>query len=139
MKTPRELLLKRHQAASPKLDALRQSTVAAVYDRRPLLRKALVSTILLNIWRELIMPSRRIWAALAAVWILILAANLGVRDHSQTALAKTVPSQEIVLAFQQQQALLTQLIGQDEAPVAKPQKHYVPRPSSQCFFEIMTA
>ena len=34
MKTPREILLARHQATAPKLDAIRQSTVAAVCDRR---------------------------------------------------------------------------------------------------------
>jgi hypothetical protein len=33
MKKPRDILFARHQAAAPKLDAIRQSAVAAVYDR----------------------------------------------------------------------------------------------------------
>src|SRR5208282_3767715 len=78
MKTPREILLERHLTAAPKLDAIRQSAVAAVCDRRISTDRAherrsqtAVTMILETFWRELIWPSRRIWAGLAATWILV--------------------------------------------------------------------
>ena len=138
MKTPREILIEKHQAATPKLDAIRQSAVAAVYDRRSFPSTTIAATILNNIWRELILPSRRIWAGLAAVWILILAVNFSLRDHSQTVMAK-VPSPEMVSTFREQEELLTELIGPADPPVAEPQKPYVPRPSTRRFPDVVTA
>jgi hypothetical protein len=138
MKTPREILLARHQSVTPKLDAIRQSAVAAVYDRRSSSPTTIVSNILKTLWHELILPSRRIWAGLAAIWILLFVANFSMHDHSQAPMAKASSSPEIILSSPQQEELLTELIGPDEAPVAEPQKPYVPRPSSQRFPEIVT-
>lgn len=139
MKTPHEILLAKHQAATPKLDAIRQSAVAAVHGRRSSSSsRAFIPTILQTLWRELIWPSRRIWAGLAAVWILIFIANLGMRDHPQVAMAKSPPSRQMIMAFLQQQ-LLTELIGPNDPPIAEPKKPYSPRPSSQRTVEIMTA
>ena len=138
MKTPREILLARHQAAQPKLDAIRQSAVAAVYDRRSLPRPAFVPTILQTLWHELILPSRRIWAGLAAVWVLIIAANFSMRDQQHGTRAKS-PSPEMIATFQQQEQLLSELIGPNESPVAEPRKTFAPRPSSERLPEILTA
>jgi hypothetical protein len=138
MKTPREILLAQHQSAQPKLDDIRHTAVAAVYDRRSSPPTTITANILKTLWHELILPSRRIWTGLAAIWILILAANVSLRDHPSVAMAKS-PSPEMVQTFKQQEQLLTELIGPDVPAIAEPQKSYTPRPSSQRLPEILTA
>jgi hypothetical protein len=139
MKTPREVLFERHWAARPKLDAIRHKVVGQAsslsQNKKSETGKMPVLRLL---WRELIFPSRRIWAGLAAVWLLLLVVNLSQRDHSQVAMAKASTPAETVASFQQQQELLAQLIGPNEPVVAEPQKKYVPRPSSWRCFEIVT-
>ena len=137
MKTPREILLSSHQSATPKLDAIRRSAVAAVYDRRPRPAQAPI-TFLQAIWRELIFPSRAIWSGLAAVWILIIVANFSMRDHSQPVMATASPSAQMMLAFRQQQQLLTELIGPNDPPVAEPPKTNPLRPTSLRSIEMVT-
>ena len=97
MKTPREILLARHKAVEPKLDDVRQSAVAAVYDRRSSPSPTVVA-ILKTLWHELVLPSRRIWTGLATVWILIVIANVAMRDHAPVTMAKS-PSPEMVHTF----------------------------------------
>jgi hypothetical protein len=147
MKTPRDILFGRHQNAAPKLDAIRQSTVSAVCDRRASANDArerrsqsAAATALQTLWRELIFPCRRIWAGLAAVWILIFAVNVSQRDPSEMMARKSPPpSPEMILSFRQQEILLAELIGQNEPQTAEPPKTFSPRPSSERRFEIFTA
>lgn len=90
-----------------------------------------------TIWHELIWPSRHIWAGLATVWVLLLAANVSMRDSSQITVAKTLPIPEIILSFQQQEKILAELIGPNEPQAAVPPKAFSPLPSSERRFEIM--
>jgi hypothetical protein len=144
MKTPREILLTRHQALEPKLDAIRHAVVGKLNNeaaRQQSLRNSFVSWFpgcSKNLWRELIWPCRRTWAGLAAVWILIFAVNFSLRDRSGPTFAKTPPSPQMILAIRQQEQLLNELIGPNEAPVTEPQKTYLPRPDSLRTFEILT-
>jgi hypothetical protein len=87
---------------------------------------------------ELVWPCRRIWAGLAAVWVLILAVNVSMHDRSQAAMAKTAPSAEMIMTWRQQERLLTELIGPSETRAAAPPKPFSPRPSSERRFEILT-
>jgi hypothetical protein len=132
MKTPRELLLERHKAAMPALDALRHKTINAEFRRHP-------SSIILEwpslLWRELIWPCRGIWATLATVWVLIFAANIAMSGASRPALAQTAPSRETIMAWRQQQRFLIELTGLDEAPAALPVRSFSPRPTSQRLFK----
>jgi hypothetical protein len=153
MKTPREILLAQHQAANPKLDAIRHSTIATFNHQKtrvwveratspsqratcPLLSVSWFLSCSKKIWTELIFPSRAIWAGLAAVWVVILAVNYSMRDHSQPQMAKTSP--QMVLAFRQQEQLLTELIGPNDPPVTEPAKPTLPRPTSLRHTEIFT-
>jgi hypothetical protein len=128
MKTPREILLSRHQSATPNLNAIRRGMVAELNNKEtkeqnfPAIFVSSFLCCLKNIWLELIWPSRRIWAGLAAVWILIFVANFSMRDHSQPQIASAPPSPQILLAFRQQEQLLTELIGPIDPPVAEPAK-----------------
>jgi hypothetical protein len=145
MKTPREILLERHQAATPKLDEIRQSTVAAVCDRRPSTDNArerrsqtAATMILQTFWRELIFPSRRIWAGLAAAWILIFVFNISQRDPAELLARKSPPpAPQMILTFRQQERLLTELIGPNEVQSGAPTKPFLPQPRSEGRIEIL--
>ena len=70
MKTPREILLERHQAAAPKLDAIRREVVEVAADvnrRKQSVRELTFAATLASAIRlsflELVWPCRRIWAA----------------------------------------------------------------------------
>ena len=91
-------------------------------------------------WHDVIWPCRRIWAGLAAVWVVILAVNFSMRDNSQTmALKSSPPSLEMIRAFQQQERLLAELIGPRETRNAEPPKSFLPQPRSQRRIELLTA
>lgn len=151
MKTPREILLARYRAAEPKLDDIRQDVVAELSNKDGASRTApktrsfsdsLVSCLLRfpqAIWREMIWPARQIWAGLALAWLLILAADFSMRDRSEIKMAKSPPSPDVIMAFRQQQHLLSELIGPNDPPVAEAQKTYLPRPASERRTERQTA
>jgi hypothetical protein len=93
--------------------------------------------ILANIWHELFWPSRHVWAGLAAVWVLILAANVFMRANSQMVVTKYSPTPEMISSFQQQKQILAELLGPNEPRAARPLKVFPPQPSSERRFEIM--
>ena len=95
------------------------------------------SSIVWNIGYELFWPSRHIWAGLAAVWVLILAANVSMRANSQTVVSQYSPTPEMISSFRQQEKILAELIGPNEPRAARPPKVLPPQPSSERRFEIM--
>ena len=134
MKTPREVLLGRHQAANNRLDQIRHAVLAELTPR-PAHEPEL--PLVLKLWRELIWPCRRTWAGLAAAWLAILAFDLSQSERSQFAAAKTVtPPGEMHLAFQEQRRVLEELIGPvRSASPAEPRR----RPTNQPRSERQTA
>jgi hypothetical protein len=89
-----------------------------------------------KLWLELVWPCRRIWAGLAAVWILIFVFNFSQRDPAEMLARKSSPpSPEMILVFRQQEKLLAELIGPNEPRVAEKPKVFLPRPSSERSFE----
>lgn len=124
MKTPREILLARHRAAEPKLDALRQAALATVRDRRATSDEArewrlsgVAAIVFHTLWRELIFPCRRVWTGLAAVWILLFVVNLAQQDRGGTPAAGAGPSAPMVLAYYQQEKMLQALVADHTLPV----------------------
>ena len=128
-----------HQAAAPKLDAIRRKVVwegrrAAV----PKFRVADTATLPMLIWRELILPCRRIWAGLAAVWVLIFVFNFSQRDPAELLARKSPPpSPEMILTFRQQEKLLAELIGPNEPQAIASPKPFLPQPRSEGRIEIL--
>lgn len=109
MKTPREILLGQHQAASAKLDEVRQAVVAEL---TPQPAREPGVPFALKIWRELVWPCRRTWAGLGAVWVAILVFNSAQSERSQVVLAVVATSPgEMRLALQEQRRVLDELIG----------------------------
>ena len=111
MKTPREVLLQRHQAANPKLDRIRRNFVVELTPR-PTREPNVTIALVLKLWRELFWPCRRTWAGMAAVWLAILVFNLTHAERGQIVTAKsTTPPEEMRLAFQEQRRVLEEIIG----------------------------
>ena len=80
------------------------------------------------------------WAGLAAAWVVILGLNLTTHDAALRVCKRTSPSSpQVFMAFQEQQRLLTELIGPREAPAAEKPKAAPPRPRSERLKDLMLA
>ena len=72
------------------------------------------------------------WAGLAAAWLVILGINLTTRDPAIVAARYVAPvSPQVFLAFQEQERLLSELIGPRDTPVADRPKPSPARPRSE--------
>ncbi len=145
MKTPRDILFARHQAAMPKLDAIRCEVVKELNNqatKQPRKQANFVSWLLCcsdKLWLELIWPRRRIWTGLAAVWILIFIVNVSQYDGSQAVIAKSAPSAGVMMTFRDQQRLLDELLADRSLPVdAERPRIYSPKPRTETM-ELLTA
>lgn len=138
MKTPRDILFARHQAAAPKLDAVRREVVAELNNKdakTPSFRfnfAPLRLGCLGKLWLELVWPCRRIWTGLSAVWILLFIVNFSQRDGAQTAIGKSTPPAEMMTTFRDQQKMLNELLADRSLPadVERP-RIYLPKPRTE--------
>lgn len=110
MNTPREILLRQHQAASPKLDAIRAGVVAGI--ARPPAEETIS-------WLEIARSLRWHLAALGAAWVVVLMLNT---DPSPGAVAmiprdKAAPPQQIWASLRESRKRLLEFT---DAPVAEP-------------------
>ena len=81
---------------------------------------------------SLLWPHPVAWGGLAAVWILIVAAHVSLRDPVPVMAEKTpAPSPEAVAELQQQQHLLAELLGTYDVPAADRPKIFAPKPRSE--------
>lgn len=83
-------------------------------------------------WRELFWPCPQAWAALAAVWLLIVGLNSLSRDSLPQTLTRHAPppSRQIRDLLKQQERLFAELVGPlDSAPADRP-KSAAPQPRS---------
>jgi hypothetical protein len=131
MKTPREILLKRHRSVEPRLDRMWADSLA------PKLRLELSSATAVEpvhqkllfavgwkLWRELIWPNRRIWAGLACAWVLIIVLNVASYEPSPQVADKAKPrSREEMRALIEQRQLLAQMIGPVPEPASRRKSH----------------
>jgi len=139
MKTPREILLARHRAAESKLDAIRQSSVAAVCDRRistdatnERRSQTAATMIWYALWRELIFPCRHIWTGLAAVWVLLFIVNVSQRETVSSVTGKPVHSPAVMMSWQIQQRWMNDLLAdRSTAPETDRPRSIVPKPHTQ--------
>jgi hypothetical protein len=88
----------------------------------------------------LLWPHPAAWAGLAAAWVVILGLSFTTRDAAvHVARRGSSPSPQVFMAFQEQQRLLTELIGPREIPAAERPKAAPPRPRSERRSGLMMA
>ena len=129
MKTPREILLARHQAVMPKLDAIRNEAVS----RLPTARRGEVLIHLpMRFWQELVLPCHRLWAGLATVWVLLFIVNFAQRDNVNSITGQPAQPELVVMSLQAQQRWLNELLADRAAPVeADRPRHFAPKPRTE--------
>ncbi len=91
-------------------------------------------------WQEVIWPCRRIWAGLAAVWVMILAGNYSLQNHSPSLAAKSPPpSQEMLMSFKDQQKILAELWTDQAAPREAVRREFLaPKPRTESVMVLAT-
>ena len=86
---------------------------------------------LLRPWHELFWAARRVWLGFAVIWIAIVAINLAdTETPGKAETAMKIPSDNILLTWQQQQRLLTELNNSESTDSDKP-KVNAPKPRSE--------
>jgi hypothetical protein len=139
MKSPREILLERHQAADSGLNAVRKTVLAnecqvdagiAVHGTEN--RSPLPLRIATKIWMELIWPVRRIWAGFAVVWIAMAAWHYGSATTSAgTPISARAASSEVLMVWLEQKTFVSELTGASEPSNTDPPRDVPPKPRSQ--------
>jgi hypothetical protein len=100
---------------------------------------SLLSTIHLQL-SALLWPHPTAWAGLVAVWLVILGINLTTQNTSTVVAKRASPaSPQVFMAFQEQERLLTELLGPGDTPVAERSKPRLPRPRSDKRKETLMA
>jgi hypothetical protein len=161
MNTPREVLLRQHQAAEPKLDAIRQKVLAGVAQTsksavsrvskparrwaglptwksairqvwKPALRSDGTSALEAG-WRQFLWSLRWHLAGLGAAWLVVMALNVGQSPAPAYAVARQdAPSaQQLLAALRENQRQLRELIGAPAAEPAPEAPQPAPSPRSQ--------
>jgi hypothetical protein len=132
MKTPREILLARHQAALPKLDALRRDTLETLPQlpsRRP---RAPFVHLPTRFWQELILPCRRLWTGLATVWVLIFIVHFSQRDNVNSVTGQPAQPESVVMSLQAQEEYLNAQLADRAAPMeADRPRNFSPKPRTE--------
>lgn len=82
---------------------------------------------LLGWWHDVVWSSRRVWAGLAAVWVVILAGNLALREPAQTpAMKSSYSSQEMAMTLKYRQSILAELLADHGEPRDADRRKFVP-------------
>jgi len=72
-------------------------------------------------WRERLWPSPLAWSALAAVWLVIFALNLGMpRERASVSSSRSTPASRSKSAFSEQRQILAGLFQEQALPAAVP-------------------
>ncbi|HLX95726.1 MAG TPA: hypothetical protein VKU37_08275 [Verrucomicrobiae bacterium] len=141
MKTPHEILFKRHQAAESKLDAIRETVVASVDDRRTANPPAIADHN--YAWREFWFSLRWHLAGMGAAWLVIVLLNLNIGRSVSLASAmprEKIPSAQIILAsLHENRRELLEMIQPSESREARPSKLFRLQPRSERPDETLTA
>ena len=137
MKTPREILFQKHQAAEPKLDEIRRAVIG---EGR---RVADPATLPALSWGEFLISLRWHLAGMSAAWLVIVLLNLSI-GHS-TSLAATlpaakIPAPQIILAsLRENRRELLEMIQPAESHDVRPLKLFPLQPRSERPDETLTA
>lgn len=134
MKTPRELLLKRHRQAQSKLDVIRREALATPAETKP--KPAAIS------FRQLWHSLRWHVVGLSAIWVFILLLHFGANQSTQMMAAipstKAPSRQFIMTSVRENRRQLAEMIG----PLAVENQRRdlsLPKPRSERRSEMLMA
>lgn len=122
MKTPRELLLQKHNGASAKLDAIRRAIVdqalPATSEESP---QKSAGNFLTLLWQAIVLPAPRIWSSFAAIWLAIAILNfITSSSNAPHVRMASQPGENAVATLIENQRFLAELIRTPEQPAAEP-------------------
>jgi hypothetical protein len=132
MKEPRDILLARHQAAEPKLDALRHGVVENLPAKESPRVERLNSFT--SACRELFRLPRWAWSGLAAAWLFIVGLNIAARETPATQVSSSTVaknSSDSLQALREQKQLFAELVGPRPERSDADVPRFVPRPRSE--------
>jgi hypothetical protein len=133
MKTPREILLRKHRAAEPQLDAAREAALETLRPQQMAASRPGCATFL----RELFVLPRPALAGLAAAWAVIVGLNIASKDSVEqqpVAMASRTPASRQAIA--EQRRFYIELV-RAQMPADVPV--FIPRPRSESRPSIATA
>jgi hypothetical protein len=116
MKTPREILLKRHETAELELDAI---SARVARQMEPATEPSLFSRV-----RDLLTLPKLGWSALAAAWVVIISLNFVWREAPSTATASVAraPRSETIEALREQKRIYAELINSGATADVEPRR-----------------
>ena len=138
MKHPRDVILDQHQHAEPRLNQVRSSVLSRLQTLHhppnthlEEKRDSVLAQITVALWRELILPCRRIWISLAAIWMFIAVVNFQIRPPQQAQFASVsvnALTPEIRAQLIRQNELRVSLLKSD---MTQPEENKDDRPSAK--------
>ena len=139
MKTPREVLFGQHQAAEPKLDAIREKVVAGLAPDAPVHASRMPPVVprrasaLEAGWRQFLWSLHWHLAGLSAAWLVVMTLNIDPTPAPTRGVARQdAPSQrQLLAALRENQRQLRELIGAPAAEPAPEPQQPAPSPRSQ--------
>ena len=141
MKTPREILFQKHQAAEPKLDEIRETVVASLSKRSPEDHPAVAARR--YSLREFLISLRWHLAGMGAAWLVIVLLNLNIGHSPNLAstlpAAKIPPPQIILASLRENRRELLEMIQPAESHDVRPLKLFPLQPRSERPDESLTA
>ncbi len=135
MKTPRQILLDRHQAASPRLDRLRVDAISNELFEQPVTLKkqtALSSFGFAALWSELFIPYRKAWMGLGVIWVFLLGVRFATPQEEAAPSGSGGPS--AVAALQQ----IRQTVAKVSEPQPAPPPDAPAHPPEACLLRVTT-
>ena len=135
-KTPREILFERHRNAEGRLDAIRERVLVqelAASDATTArgTQDAVLVRLPVRIWKELFWSCRRVWAGLAAAWLVIIAVNFQSLEEPANIQSGSSNASPAFWTFLLEQKQLLAELGDIAPPAESPPKPApAPRPRS---------
>jgi hypothetical protein len=104
MKTPRELLLKKHESARPKLDRITRDVVRQTAPEETAASQPATR------WTDWLWPSPAAWGAVAAAWLVVIGLNAASAEPRQKQNIVAKHSPETLQALREQRQLFVELV-----------------------------
>ena len=118
MKTPRELLLKKHEAARSQLDRIARDVVRQTAPQEPAASQPAAW------WTDWLWPSPAAWGAVAAAWLVVIGLNAASAEPGRERAIVARHSPETLQALREQRQLFVELVapGIREAEPVRPRR-----------------